>query len=148
MDDFGDKFCSQGKYPLINGAKVYYLNQKVIRTTTNKPTSTTKLTTKTTQEITFKTTTTTKRQITISTTKLQTSTKELSTTIKTTSRASSNLCSNGNGYYPDLSTNCRKFYVCQFFGTSFHRIDYFDCPSGLMFDKTLLTCNYDYLVSC
>ena len=28
-------------------------------------------------------------------------------------------CKNGNGYYPDLASGCREYYVCLFFGIVF-----------------------------
>ena len=129
MDDFSGSFCGQGKYPLVNGVKNYYGNGNLISSTTSKPTDSTS-------------TTTIKSQTTIK------ALTDTTTKITTQNNIPNNLCFNGNGYYPDLSTGCKKFYVCVYAGSNNEKVTYFDCPSGLLFDKTSSTCNFDYLVSC
>lgn len=57
-------------------------------------------------------------------------------------------CPNGDGYYPDKLSGCRKYYVCLHTGTQFAQINEFTCPGDLLFDKNTSTCNYPNLVVC
>ena len=57
-------------------------------------------------------------------------------------------CPNGDGYYPDTANACRKFYVCQYSGTSNQKIYSFDCPSGLLFSSVTKVCDWSQNVNC
>ncbi|CAF1002067.1 unnamed protein product, partial [Brachionus calyciflorus] len=46
-----------------------------------------------------------------------------------------NKCSNGDGFYSDLSSACTKFYRC-IAGVVFN----YNCPSGTLFDKNINAC--------
>ena len=59
-----------------------------------------------------------------------------------------NKCPNGDGYYPDIENGCRKFYVCEYYGTSNQKITSFDCPSGLLFNSIAKVCDWPQNVNC
>ena len=139
LDDFSNSFCSQGKYPLINGVKLYLNNQSLTSYATTKGSTATLPSCPTLASTTATKTTESTKTTTVTTT---TSTK---TSTKTSTTNPTNLCFNGDGYYPDLSSGCQKFYIC-FLGAT--RIEYQYCPSGTLFDKITGACNWEYLVKC
>ncbi|CAF1015538.1 unnamed protein product [Brachionus calyciflorus] len=120
LDDFDGKFCNQGKYPLINGVKEY------LNVNTNPSTLSS------TQQQTGSGTSTTVTMVT-------------TTPGVFTNPNTSQMCYNGEGYYPDYSTNCQKYYVCQLNGNNFNLYS-FVCPPGLLFDKNLKIYEFSNIV--
>ncbi|RMZ93813.1 putative chitinase 3, partial [Brachionus plicatilis] len=58
------------------------------------------------------------------------------------------LCVNGDGYYPEKSSGCRRYYLCSFSGTPDANISFFTCPSRLIFDKVTKSCNFPHAAVC
>lgn len=84
-----------------------------------------------------------------STTTKSTSTEStIKPTPSSTSNPSNSKCANGNGYYGDKESGCKKFYVCKDLQNGNYDITIFDCPSHLLFDEKIKSCNYPSQVSC
>jgi hypothetical protein len=67
----------------------------------------------------------------------------------TTSNASpSNVCLNGDGFYPDIKSGCAKFFQCTGSGTSQQALNVFQCAPPTIFDAVYKTCNYPDQVKC
>lgn len=133
LDDFDGKFCGQGKYPLLNFVK-NELNSGSSGSTVSTMSTTTVSTASTSSTSTTSTTTTT--------------TTTSATTTTTTRTTQSGQCYKGDGYYPDKTTNCQQYYICNFTGTQFATITYISCPNGLLFDATITACNFAQQVIC
>ncbi len=59
-----------------------------------------------------------------------------------------NVCTNGDGLYPNLSDGCKSFYQCAFTGTINQQITKISCTNGLLFDISSKTCNWASAVTC
>ena len=74
------------------------------------------------------------------------------TTTSTTSSPQTTLdlskCINGDGYYQDIATGCKSYFICAFTNTIRPIVQYYTCSNGLLFDNTLLACNTASAVSC
>ena len=70
------------------------------------------------------------------------------TTRPTTTNPSDVKCKNGHGYYSDTASGCKKFYICVSLPNGGYNTVYFNCPSGLLFDDKIKSCNYPSQVSC
>lgn len=57
-------------------------------------------------------------------------------------------CANGDGFYPDISSGCTKFYQCTGTGTSHQSVSVFNCAPPTIFDAVYKTCNYPNQVKC
>ena len=125
LDDFSGDFCGQGKYPLINYVK-QQLNDGSIGFST------------------FKTSTTTP----YTGSSRSSSSTTTSTVIRTSTTADPNEKCQKDGYFPDKTTNCQSYYVCNFTGTIWATITYHNCPGGLLFDVTHTACNFPQQVQC
>jgi len=60
----------------------------------------------------------------------------------------SSKCPLGDGTYPDLSTFCKRYFLCNNSGTNFETVRYYACGEGLLFDKKSNICNWSHLVDC
>jgi len=154
LDDFSGTVCGQGPYPLMNTIKDIMAKgitrptlKKIIPTNVpinqltdsnivddNNDATTTK------EPITTSTTTTTTTTTTTSTT-----TPALaSSTLESTSTAT--LCQTGGIFaHPDT---CSKFISCQYIGTAHAKEIVHECPDGLLFNPTALSCDWPYNVDC
>jgi chitinase len=149
LDDFNGQFCGQGKYPLINSVK-FHLNDAIIpiknTTTTKAP-----VTTKTTRvPVTTTTPTTTSTSTTTTPTPTTTTTAPTTTTAKVTNiiDLSQLVCINGDGFYPDKLSECRKFYRCVYTGTQYVQVNEFFCPDQTLFSSSLSICVWQGSVVC
>ncbi len=144
LDDFNGQFCGQGKYPLINSVK-FHLNDAIIPIKTTTTTKATVTTTKTRAPV----TTTTTRSVT-STTTTTTTTRVTTTTAQVTNiiDLSQLICINGDGFYPDKLSGCRKFYRCVYTGTQYVQVNEFYCPDQTLFSSSLSICVWQGSVVC
>jgi hypothetical protein len=52
------------------------------------------------------------------------------------------------GYFRDLNDpSCRRFYRCYPLGNDYKKVDVGVCPPGTVFDDTLSSCQYYYLIN-
>jgi hypothetical protein len=58
-------------------------------------------------------------------------------------------CFNGDGFYANVTSRCRKFYQCQMTKTvRFTKITEYSCPDLFMFDSETKACKLANLVKC
>ena len=69
--------------------------------------------------------------------------KKPTTKAATTNGQTDDKCFNGDGFYADKASDCKKFYRC-FNG----KISNFECGAGTLLDETISTCNHQGLVKC
>lgn len=89
-------------------------------------------------------------QVEIITEQIDTSTESITDQFQTTHRPLSltEKCPNGNDYYADYQSGCRKYYICMFIGTPWETYQLFQCPETTLFDNNIKTCNHAENVSC
>ena len=54
-------------------------------------------------------------------------------------------CPNGDGFYADVASNCKDYYLCIYQGSSKMK---YSCPQGLLFDMNSKSCNFPNAVTC
>jgi hypothetical protein len=57
-------------------------------------------------------------------------------------------CSRGDGFYPDMGTNCQRFYRCLNSGTPHQLVAYSECPENSLFDSRIESCSSSDLSAC
>jgi hypothetical protein len=57
-------------------------------------------------------------------------------------------CFKGDGYYQDIASGCKDYYICAFTNTIRPIVQYYSCSGGLLFDTVLLACNTASAVKC
>jgi hypothetical protein len=90
-------------------------------------------------------TTTTRAQVTTTTTTAPTTTTAKVTNIIDLSQL---VCINGDGFYPDKLSGCRKFYRCVYTGTQYVQVNEFFCPDQTLFSSSLSICVWQGSVVC
>lgn len=139
-DDFHG-ICQQGKYPLLNTINRVLNGGGDIPTTTVRPPATTDLPsspTTTRPPITEST----PNWTTISTPQTPSTPSSNSSTTPPTSTPPSNNNCKLDGYFRDPS-DCSSFYICD------NHVAYlFKCPTPLLYDETINTCNWPAAVIC
>ena len=77
-----------------------------------------------------------------------TTTTTTATTTKLLTTPDLSKCPNGDGYYQDISSGCKNYYICAFTNTIRPLIQYYSCDTGLLFDNVILACNTASAVKC
>ncbi len=70
------------------------------------------------------------------------------TTTKATTTPDLSKCFKGDGYYQDIASGCKDYYICAFTNTIRPIVQYYSCSGGLLFDTVLLACNTASAVKC
>ena len=84
----------------------------------------------------------------MTTTSTSATTTTATTTATTTTTIGNDMCKNGDGLYPDYESKCEKFYMCSNSLTSSVKVTFYNCPSGLLFDTSIMACNVASQVPC